>query len=168
MNLKEINETLFAQAKEMRMCDAVHREWYGKIWDADRLADVMYRNLDFCIGNRWPSRDTLKGLFTDDERHRNGIVADERWSMLNNTFAVVMGRSDAKARYNAFNVGKIYVFDNSKCEITVKGHASVTIHIYDGASVNVTAQDKAHVLVVKHSKSCECSGKGKMTIKECT
>lgn len=168
MNLKEINETLFAQAKELKMCDAVHKAWYNKIWDADALADVMYRNLDFCIDHRWPAKETFIELFSADERHRNGIVADEQWSLLNQTFAIVIGSSKAKARYNAFNVGKIYVFDDSTCEITVKGHASVSIHIYDTASVDVTAQDSAHVLVVRHSKRCRCYGKGQMTFKECT
>lgn len=167
MNLEEINKTLFLQAKELKMCDAVHKAWYGKVWDYDTLADVMYRNLDFCIDNRWPAKETLE-LVPTEIRHKNGIIVDEQWSLLNNTFAVVIGNANAKARYNAFNVGKIYVFDDSKCDIAVKGHASVSIHIYDSAIVNVTAQDYAHVLVVRHSIQCRCYGKGQITFKECT
>lgn len=167
MKSKERNETLFAQAKELKMCPAVHRAWYGKTWDADTLADMMYRNMDFCIDNRWPAKGTLKGLFSDEERHRNGIVVEEQWSLLNTTFATIIGDADAKARYNAFNVGKIYVFDNAKCEVTAKGHASVTVHVYDSATVNVTSQDKAHVLVVTHSTHCGGRALGQVTIKEC-
>lgn len=166
MELKKINETLFTQAKELKMCGDVHRHWYGKTLPVDDLANLMYRNLDFCIDNRWPSKGTLKACFSDEERRRNGIVVDDKWSLLNNTFAVVIGNSDAKARYNAFNVSKIYVFDNAKCEITVKGHASLTIHVYDSAFVTVTAQEKAHVLLVRHSKTCSCITAGQITRKE--
>ncbi len=167
MNLKEINETLFAQAKELRMCDTVHKEWYGKTWRYDKLADVMYRNLDFCIEHRWPARQTLKTLIPIDARHRNGIVIDEQWSLLNTAFALVMGTSQAKARYNAFSVGQLHIFDDAQCYVSAKGHASVTVHVYDRATANVTAEDKAHVLIVRHSERCRCIKTGQMTEKEC-
>lgn len=166
MSLKETNKILFAQAKELKMCDAVHKAWYGKTWSYDKLADMMYRNLDFCIENRWPSRKTMKTI-PDDARHRNGIIVDEQWSLLNTTLAVVMGESDAKARYNAFNVGNLNIFDTSRCYVSVKGHASVSIHIYDSATLNVTAEDHAHVLVVRHSESAKIFKTGQITIKEC-
>lgn len=168
MNLKEANKILFAQARELRMCDAVHKAWYGKSWSYDKLAEMMYRNLDFCVDNRWPSRETMKTLIPEDARHRNGIVVDERWSLLNTTFALVMGDSEAKARYNAFNVGQIHIFDKSRCYVSAKGHASVSVHVYDNASVNVIAEDSAHVLVVRHSASAKIITTGQMTIKECT
>lgn len=167
MNIKEINETLFAQARERRMCRDMYRAWYGEVWDADRLADAMYRNMDFCIDNRWPSKETLREMFSDEQRHRNGIVTGERWSLLNATFALALGDSRVTARYNAFNVGKIYAFGTSRCEVSVKGHASVTVHAYDSAAVNVTAEEGTHVLVVTHSRGVSCSGTGQMTIKEC-
>lgn len=167
MDLKKVNQSLFAQAKELKMCDEVHRYWYGKSLPVNDLANLMYRNLDFCIDNRWPSKETLKTHFSDDERRRNGVLVDDEWSLLNTTFAVIVGDSNAKARYNAFNVGKIYVMDNSRCEITVKGHASLTIHVYDTASVSVAAQEHAHVLLVEHSKTCTCETAGQITRKEC-
>ena len=148
------------------MCNEVHRNWYGKSWDFNELADVMYRNLDFCIDYRWPSKETLKELIPINARHENGIVIDEEWSLLNNTFALIIGDSKSNVRYNAFNVGKIYVFDNSKCNITVKGHAFLIIHLFDNANVNVTVNDNAKASIVLHSELCSYCSTGSVTIKE--
>ena len=167
MGIEEVNEILFSQAKALKMCDNVHRVWYGKTLDVKELMDLFYRNLDFCIDNRWPKRETLSLLFEKDTLRKNGIIADDKWSLLNATNAVIMGDSETTARYNGFSVGKIYVFDNSSCNVTVKGHARAVIHAYDNAKVSVVAENGSHAIVLRHSRQSSCSCMGQTTIKEC-
>lgn len=167
MKLKEINEILFSQAKELKMCDDVHRFWYGKTLSYDELIDLFYHNLDFCIDYRWPDEATIKKFFPALVRNHRGILVSEKWSLLNNTYAVIIGNSEAKARYNGFAVGSIHVFDNSTCEVIAKNHAHVTIHVYDNARITVTADEGTQVLVLRHSKHCWCACVGQATIKEC-
>ena len=167
MNMQKVNSELFSQAKALRMCDEVHRFWYGRTLSADELFSLFYANLDFCTDYRWPAKETLKSFFTPDQRHKNGMVVDESWSLLNPVHAIVIGDSKATARYNAFTVGRITVMDNSSCLITVKGHARVCIHLYDKANAHVTVSDNAHATITKHSPDCECLTWGQTTIKDC-
>lgn len=167
MNPEERNKTLFEQAKRLRMCDEVHKAWYGKTLGVDELFDLYYRNFDFCTEYRWPHRNTVRELFSDEERHSHGFVADEKWSLLNPTHSVILGASDAKIRYNGFSVARTDIMDNSHCEISIKGHAIVSVHVYDTARVSVNVEDKGSALIVRHSKKCRCAAMGQATIKEC-
>lgn len=168
MNIEKVNEELFSQAKRLRMCDTVHKYWYGKNLPVEELFSLYYANLDFCTEYRWPSRKTLKTLFTEEQRRNNGMLVDDTWSLLNPTHAIILGKSRAKARYNAFSVARLTVMDASECEITAKGHAVVHVHVYDKAKVNIVAEDGARVSVFKHSDSCICTSTGQTTIKECS
>lgn len=166
-SLKTVNDTLFRQAKVLRMCKEVHNMWYGKILSVDELFDLYYANLDFCVEYRWPSPETLKELLSDDERRSHGMIADDRWSLLNTAHCVVLGDSEAKLRYNGFAVARATITGNSKCEITAKGHAHLTLCVYDNASVNLDVSDKARVVILRYSKNCTLSYVGKATVKEC-
>lgn len=168
MNIEKVNDTLFAQAKALRMCDEVHKGWYGKTLSADELFSLYYANLDFCIEHHWPSNETLKTAFTDEQRRRNGMVVDDRWSLLNPTHSIVLGDSTAKIRYNGFSVGRATVMDSSQCEISAKGHAVAHIHLYDKAKVKITVEGSAMVSVYLHSYQCHYNITGQATIKECT
>lgn len=167
MNLKDTNKLFFSQAKALKMCDDVHKLWYGKTLSYDELFSLFYQNLDFCIEHRWPSEEDLSQRIPAEDRRKNGLLVNDRWSLLNTTHAAIIGNSVAKARYNGFAVGKIYVFNDAICDIAVKGHASVMIHVYDSAKVSVSAQEGTHVLILRHSDDCICNCAGRATIKEC-
>lgn len=167
MNDKERNNLLFNQARSLRMCDGVHKAWYGRVLSVDELFDLYYRNLDFCLDFRWPDAKAVRELFSDEERHKHGVVANEKWSLLNPTHSIVMGDSEAKIRYNGFAVGKATVTGRSKCDITAKGHAYVVVDVYDDACVTVSSEEQARVTVIKNSKNCKLSCLGQTTIKEC-
>lgn len=168
MNIQKANKELFAQAKALRMCDEVHKAWYGKTLDVDDLAGLFYRNMDFCIDYRWPSRETLKNLFEKEDLRRNGIIVDDKWSLMNPTFATTIGQSRANIRFNGFSVGKVCAFNDSACIVTVKGHAKVIVHLYDKAFLSCTTRDSAQVTIMLHSENCLYSITGQATIKECT
>lgn len=167
MDIEKINETLFSQARDLRMCDDVHRAWYGRCLTVDELFDLYYRNLDFCTDYRWPGTEEARELFTDEERHAHGVVMDEKWSLLNPTHSIVTGKSNAKIRYNGFNVARTTIMDKSFCDISVKGHAFVTIHLYDKARINIVVETPATAMIIKHSNDCRCTLTGQATIKEC-
>lgn len=167
MDIKKINEELFTQARDLRMCNDVHKQWYGRDLPIDDLFDLYYRNLDFCTDYRWPSADVAKQLFTDEERHSHGVIIDENWSLLNPTHSIVTGYSNAKIRYNGFNVARTTIMDNSCCDISVKGHAFVTVHLYDKSKIDITIEAPARATIIKHSHDCRYNVVGQATVKEC-
>lgn len=167
MNLTEINKTLFSQAKALKMCDAVHREWYGKSLDASALADLYFQNTDFCIDYHWPSPSVLKDLFDIDTLRSNGFVVDDKWSLLNPSRATIVGVSYSKIRFNGFGAGTIYVCDESAVEVTAKGRSFVVVHVYDDAIATVICDTTARAVVINHSKFSKITTKGQTTIKEC-
>lgn len=168
MNAKKTNETLFLQAKELRMCDKVHKAWYGRELSVDELFDLYYQNLDFCTDNRWPSNEEAKELFTREELRSHGVVIDETWSLLNPTHSIYLGSAQGCIRYNSFCVGRTTIMGSSSCDISVKGHAIVTIHVYDKANIRVFVEKNAKVIIIKHSTLCTTTVIGKATIKDCT
>lgn len=167
MNQDKRNRTLYDQAKELRMCNAVHKQWYGRNLSADELFSLYYANLDFCLDYRWPDSKTARRMFSLEELRSHGVVADDTWSLLNPTHSVVMGESKAKIRYNGFTVGRATIIGRSKCDITVKGHAFVTLCVYDEAEVTIATEDSARVIILKYSDKCDISSLGQATIKEC-
>lgn len=167
MDLQKINIDLYNEAKALRMCEKVQKAWYDKTYTADELITMFHQNFDFCAEHRWPSKETMK-RFDATTRHAHGVLVDEKWSLLNPNLSVIVGSSVAKVRYNAFSVGKVYVFNNSKVEITAKGHAIVSIHLYDETDVSVTTMDYARVTIMRHSKESTCKCYGKATLKECS
>lgn len=167
MNMQNLNEILFSQARNLHMCGKVHKKWYGRTLSMDELFELYYANLDFCIDNQFPSVTQLKELLTDEQRRGHGMLADDSWSLLNPEHAIVLGRSKATIRFNAFNVGRVTVAGSSECEISVKGHARVVVHLYDHANVRVSSQDKSNATLIIHSDTCSFYTKGQTTVKEC-
>lgn len=167
MNLKEINDTLFSQAKSLRMCDAVHKQWYGKVLSTDDLFSLYYANLDFCIEYRWPDATSVRDMFDVSTLREHGVVANDKWSLLNPTHSIIMGTSHARIRFNGFSVGRVTVMGGSVCEITAKGHSHVTLCVYDNADVRISAEDNARVIILKCSDNCMLKSTGMTTIKEC-
>lgn len=165
MNDSEINKILYSEAKELKMCDSVHRMWYEKTFSPNELASIMYANLDFCINTRWPNSVEFRNLFDIKTLRENGIVADDEYSLYNPTHSYILGKSFSKIRYNGFSVCRTTIIDSSECEITAKGHTIVTIHLYDRAKIKVTVCDNANVLIIRHSSFCTCDVVGNATIK---
>ena len=150
------------------MCDSVHRLWYGKTLSPKELAELFFENIDFCLDFHWPSANTLRELLGENNLRDNGIIADDKWSVLNRQWVAVIGNSEATLRYNALNAGTVYVCDGAKVNVFVKGRAFVVIHAYDDANVSVVCDDTAKATVIIHSKFVKVSHKGQITKKECS
>lgn len=167
MNIHEINEILFSQAKSLRMCDKVHKQWYGKDLSAEELFDLYFRNIDFCLDFHWPNINVVNELFDEETLRENGVLIKDSWSFLNKQRLAILGDSKANIRYNAMNVGTVYVCDTAYAEISIKGKAFVVIHAYDDCTVIAICDSTAKATIIRHSKYANIVSKGQTTIKEC-
>lgn len=165
--MNPLNRELKEQAVNLGLCDDWTEMW-NKDWDNDKLAERMYKGLDFCLKHHWPSNEFIKEHFDKDFLHRVGIIVDEKHSLMNIQKALILGSSEVTMRVNAWNHSDIYVRDESKVFLTAKNGSFVIVHLFDNASVNVSCLDKAHVTLIKHSDEVSCSYSGEVKVKSTT
>lgn len=148
------------------MCDAVHRQWYGKILSLDELFELFYANMDFCIEKNFPNAQKLREILTLDELRSHGCLADDDYSLLNPKYSVVMGKSNSTIRYNGRHVGVVYLRDNSRTEISIKGNAHIVAHLYGSATLHIKKESSIKPLIVLHSDNIRLHIEGQTTIKK--
>ncbi len=155
MSISEINRILKTEAVRLGLCDKWRDEVWGKELDLNRLAELYFKGSDFVIEHHYPSNASIKALFERDFLRQKGILVDDKWSLLNPTFAMVLGKSESKIRLNAYKVSQIYVRDDSHIEITARHHSHAIVHLYENAAAEVSVSDNATVRVLNHAKNTD-------------
>ena len=151
--MDKLNETLRNKAVALGLCEQWQRDWNTN-WDYDKLVFKFYEGIDFCLSNRFPSNDFIKNHFPLNVLHKWNVIVDEKRSILNAPEAAIFGSSDATARYNARNCGRIHIRDEASLKITAHNRSFVIVHILDKATVIAEAYEKADLILIKHSPDC--------------
>lgn len=136
-------------------------------WNRDELIQKFKEGIDFCIKNEYPTNEFIKENFTKDILRRHCVLVDDQYSLLNERMCVLQGKSVSNIRFNGWNPGTVYVRHQSHANITARNMSFVIVHIFDSATVECTAEDKASVVVLRHGENVRVlSAKGNVRIKD--
>lgn len=157
MNEKIINKLLKEKAIDCGLCDQWKKEW-EQDWDFEKLANQFYRGLDFYLKTRFIPTKFFKESFDIDFLRKNGILVDDKYSLLNPENAILIGNSNGTVRMNGFKATNVYVVDKSHLKIIAKNRSFVIVHALDRCVINASKNDLAHLVVIKHSPDVKVEG----------
>lgn len=150
MNFDKLNQTLRDEAIRLDLCE----KWQKTIWNRnlsqEELIDIYFKGLDFAIEHHYPSNEFIKDNFDKDLLRKKGVLVDDKYSLLNQRFAILLGNSESTMRYNGTTLAQVYVRDTSKARIVAKGRAHVIVEVYDNAKVDTEIDDTATVMVIRN------------------
>ena len=162
MDFKELKQALAAEAHAAGICS----EWYNKILTAttkERLLTLYFGGFDFVEDNDFPS-EPLRREFDDIRRHYN-IYEREAFSTKNPRRLVAYTGAHGTAEYDNFATAQIWARQGAAVSVRASGNAFVTIDVAEGAEADITATDKARVIVFLHGGKLTKSAEGNAVIK---
>lgn len=145
-------------ARENGLCDEWYNKWTDDLTD-DELLNMYVKGIDFSIGNDWISNEFAKENFDEDTLAEHGIFIDHRKLFEENAPVLILnGHCKGRADYFGFQVGNVYVRDESEVNITVDGMARCFVEVYDNAVVNVVNNSGNKVFVYRHGGKVTTTG----------
>lgn len=163
--MNELNKTLRDSAIALGLCKQWQADW-NQDWDVDKMADKFWQGINFCVKNHYPDKDFIVNTFDKNTLRGKCIIADDKYSLLNPSQALIIGNSQSTIRYNALASGRIHIQHDSAVTLTAKGRSRVIAHVWDRAHLNVQRQDVARVLVVLHSPYASVTHNGDIEVKQ--
>lgn len=149
-NLSLLNETIREAAVSKGLCQKWQARWQID-WSLEKMAIKFYEGIDFYFSTRFITPDFIEKNFPKDFLRKQGLVINDKYSLLNPKYAAILGDSISTIRINGNHPCTIYVADNSNTVIKATQNAFVIIHILDKAQVKAEAYDNAHVKLINHS-----------------
>ena len=162
---KELNVKLRKSAIESGLCDDWQKMW-EKDWSLDKMVERFYQGIDFFLEKRFMSNQFIKDNFDKDFRRKNGVLVDDKYSLLNPEHAILIGESVSTIRYNGTNCATIYITDQSSAKVIAKNMSFVLIHILGNAKVECQQEHNAKVVAILHSHEASVVSDGNATIRE--
>lgn len=148
--MDELNKELRDQAVHLGLC----REWqdlWRNEWSRERMVEMMYRGLDFCIQHHYPSNDYIARHFDLDFRRKSNVFVDDKYSVCNPMESLILGSSEITARFNGVHHGTLHVRDKSYLRLSAKNRSFVIVHLYDNAYVSAEQLGSSRIVLVRHS-----------------
>lgn len=150
-DLRWLNHYLRMKARDYGLCDEWFGEWKEENDSLQQLIDKFIKGLDFCLEHDYPSVRFIKEYFPVDLLRENGILADDRWSLLNPKYAVLLGNSESTIRLNGYTVSAVYLKGVSTARIHLKDNCHLIVHVYEDAGVHIACDNnKKMPLVILH------------------
>lgn len=151
MEVKILNKELRKRAVDNGLCQQWQNEWLCD-WDLKKMVAQFYRGIDFFLQKRFISNDFIKENFEKQFLRENGIIVDDKYSLLNPEYAIFLGNSSSTIRYNGRNVSTIYITDNSSVKILAKTRSVTIVHLLGSAFCETEQDDTATIVVIVHSE----------------
>lgn len=148
--MNDLNKDLKSQAVALGLCKEWQKSW-GKDWSREKMVERMYKGLDFCLIHHYPSNDYILKHFDQEFRRKSNVYVNDKYSVCNPKQSLVLGSSEITFRYNAWYNGSIHVRDNSSAKIFARNKSFVIVHLYEKAYIEAEQQDKATIVIIKHS-----------------
>ena len=149
--MNELNKELKQQASTLGLCSDWQKMWNNS-WSKEKLIERMFKGIDFVLKHHWPANEFISKKFDRDILRKNGVFVDDTYSVTNTRNGLVLGKSNVIFRYNGSTYGNIHVRDNSQAKIIGKGRCFVLVHIYESAYVTAEQEDRAKIVLIKHSE----------------
>lgn len=160
-----LNKELREQAISLGLCEEWTNLWKDD-WSEEKMVEMMYRGLDFCLQHHWPSNDFIVGKFRREFLRNHNIFIDDKYSTINPKEGLVLGKSEVKIRFNSNCYGNIHVRDNSSVKLTAKNRSFVIVHLYENSHIAAEKYDSAELVIVKHSRAVTIDAGNGIVIKE--
>ena len=148
--MNDLNKELKGQAVFLGLCDTWQKFW-EKDWSKEKMVEMMYRGLDFCLQHHWPSNEFILKHFDREFLRKSNIFVNDKYSKVNPKQSLILGTSEITLKYNAWNYGNIHVRDNSSINLTARNGSFVIAHLYENATIKAEQFDKGKIIIVKHS-----------------
>lgn len=163
--MNELNKDLRNQAVALGLCSDWQELW-KKDWSKEKMVEMMYKGLDFCLEYHYPSNDYILKHFDLDFRRQSNVYVNDKYSVCNPKQSLVLGSSEITIRYNAWWNGSIHVRDNSTARIYARNKSFVIVHLYENAYVTAEQTDKATIVLIKHSPNVTIVAEKSIKVKE--
>lgn len=133
----------------------------------ERLAQLFFKQIDFCIGKDVPTLDFLRQNFKGKCEPYGVFVDDPKVECRNRADVALNGDCKADLSYSGFTVSRVYARHTSELNVTACGSAHVTIDIFDEVKLSISViGTKARVLVnVYGNAQVQCTGSAKIVNK---
>lgn len=164
MDNHELNKCLKKKAIELGLCKQWQSKW-EQDWPQEKLIEKYYEGIDFCLRNNFPSDDFIQAHIPQNFLRANGFYINDIRSGLNHTYSIIKKESIVTLRYNASNIGTVYVTDYSELNLTAKNRSFVIVHALGNAIITAHATDNAKITVIQHSPVTSICAIGNTTIK---
>ena len=148
--MNELNKDLRNQAVALGLCN----DWQNllnKDWSNEKMAERMFKGLDFCLKHHFPSNEYLSKHFEKDFLRKCNVFVNDKYSVLDPQNCLALGTSEIIVRYNGNSHGIIHFRDNSNVKIIAKGRSFVIVHLFEKSYVMAEQKDMAKIVLVKHS-----------------
>ena len=153
-DIKWLNNHLRNEARKLGLCDKWFNEWHEENYSFQQLIDKFIDGLDFCFVFNFPNTEFIKKYFPKELLRKNSILVDDRWSLLNPKYAVLLGNSESNIRYNGWTVGSVHLKGISTARILVKDNCHLIINVYDDAGVHIICESNKKIpLVLLHGNA---------------
>lgn len=158
----DIRKDIVQRATAMGMCD----RWADVLMgakNADMLAELYKRGIDFCVMHGWPSSRFVKSHVGQETAEKHGIYVDtateNRIGGKSGIF-VIGGNSRMKFTFGKYTAATLHVIDSAEVDIRVEGNARVFLRIYDSAKVNIYTAKNSKASLIAYGEHCgyEISG----------
>ena len=163
--MNDLNKDLKSQAVALGLCKEWQKSW-EKDWSREKMVERMYKGLDFCIIHHYPSNDYILKHFDQEFRRKSNVYVNDKYSVCNPKQSLVLGSSEITFRYNAWYNGSIHVRDNSSAKIFARNKSFVIVHLYEKAYIEAEQQDKAIIVIIKHSPDVTIVADKNIKVKE--
>lgn len=160
-----LNKELRDQAIHLGLCADWKKLWC-KDWSQKKMADMMFRGLDFCLKHHYPSNDFLAKHFDKEFLRSSNVFVNDHYSINNPEESLVLGNSEITFRYNANCYGNIHVRDNSSANLIARNRSFVIAHLYENASIKAQQLDNSKIVLVKHSEKVSIIADPSIKIRE--
>lgn len=138
-----IGKDIAQRAEQFNIC----QEWKGDLMtikDKEKLIEMYLKGIDFCIANDFPPLDFIRDHFSGIiEQH--GIYLDGDFEVVNPSKIVALGKSKGNVMVGGFKASQLYVRHASKVFVRAVDDCFVMVSVYDNASVEVEASNRAKV-----------------------
>ena len=163
--MNELNNELKNQATALGLCNPWKDSW-KKDWSEEKMVERMFKGLDFCLKHHWPANDFITKHFGLNFLRKSNVFVNDKYSVCNPKQSLVLGTSEITFRYNAWNNGSIHIRDNSSAKIFARNKSFVIVHLYEKAYIEAEQQDKATIVIIKHSPDVTIVAEKNIKVKE--
>lgn len=165
MEEKYINNELRRMAVSCGLCNQWQEDWKND-WNLPKMVDKFFSGIDFYLKTRFVSRQFIMESFPLEFLRENGIIVNDKYSLMNPEHAILIGDSSSTIRVNGFKSATVYVTDNSHLKVYAKNRAFVIVHALDSAEIDGKAYGEADIVIIKHSTSIKITPDESIRIKE--
>lgn len=152
----DIQKDIIQRAESMGMCER-WADVLGGAKNADMLAELYKRGIDFCVLHGWPSSKFVKSHVGKDTAEAHGIFVDtvneNRIGGKSGIF-VIGGYSRMKFTFGKYTAATLHVIDSAEVDIRAEGNARVFLRIYDNAKVSIYSAKNSKASIIAYGEQC--------------